>query len=606
MKKIICCILACLMLFSMSACSHEEEENNSDLFDAAVDEADEIFDEASDGKVKYKTKVADDGEEFYRVKATFSADEFSSVEEMKEYAEEIIDGPYKDAKKALKETELEIRIICIDGEENECFYIINGKITDSVKEKDTTSSDSGADEPEKGPVSSEFNYGGQSFTFLIVEYGSMFYHYNGGYIDAESYTGECINDKIFERNLDVESKFNISIDTNVASGGNAGEVLSQYNLAGDFSYDVVYAAGSQLGICITEGYLMDFNDLEYVDYSKSYWRPSTIEDLTVSGKQYVSSNDITMSAISNADCYFYNQTIAENYGVEDDFGSPYNMVVDGNWTYDKMLEMIQAVSVDTDGSSTITKDDIYGLIGGSSRGYLEGCGIFYTIESESGFEPNIYSERSMTVIKDTYEVLNNSKYVKSYEEIMEGGDYTGYDDGWQYARSFFGKGHALFMSATSHCATESSMVEMEDDRWILPAPKYDAVQEQYVSMVSRNAFIFALPRYYNVTVSDAGAVRTGVILDYMAAKSNEMLLPAYIESRLMEGLNDTSMQLEMIELIHSTARFEIGNIAGFATASSVIDNFCANPSTMASAYNRNKAAIQKEMNDFYIAVTTLE
>lgn len=609
MKKFICLFLALVMMLSLTACLKSEEEKAQEALDAAVAEADDIFDKASDDMVRYKTKIAkDDGEEFYRVKATFSEDEFESVDEMKEYAEEeIIGGPYKKAKKVLKEVDLEIRVICCDVDGNECFYIVDGEISNDEK------GEGGGDELEtrpvesgKEPVESGHYYSGQDFTFLVAEYDSVFYRYNGGYIDAESMTGEAVNDKVYERNLAVEDQFGVKITTRVENGRSAQDVVNSYYMAGDFTFDVIYGSASQLGACVASGVLMDFNELEEVDYSEKYWKPSTYEDLTVAGRQFLSANDISMSTLSGIDCFYYNQTLAENLNLEATYGSPVEMVLDGTWTYDKMLEMIQAASMDIDGDGQITKNDYFGMIGGSSKGFLEGCGFFYTRESDSGFEIDFYNEKTLTVIKNTYNVLTNSKYVKSYDELIKGVDITGtgYDDVWQYARGIYANGHSLFMSATIDCAIEQR--DMEDESIILPAPKYDSTQENYVSVVSNNSFVFALPETYNSMYSDAGPERTGVILDYMASKSNELLLPAFVESRTKSGTMDYDTQIEIIDIIHSTARFEAADIYGFTKTSETVDAMCSNPSLSASTYNRNKAIIQKELGDFYSAVSALD
>ena len=257
MKKLICLFLAAVMMLSLTSCffMNDEDEDTQEDFDAAISEADDIFDDASDKMVRYKTMLAEeDGEEYYRVKAKFNEDKFTSVSEMKAYADEIINGPVAKAEKVLKPVELEVRVLCCDAKGNQCFYIVNGEIR-SIAE------DGGIGEVEKNPSESGLYYAGQDFTFLVVESNPTLYRYNGGYIDSECLTGLVIDDKVYERNLTVEEELGINVKTITSTGQSALDVVTQYNMAGDFTYDVIYGSGSQLGACITAGLLKDFNEL---------------------------------------------------------------------------------------------------------------------------------------------------------------------------------------------------------------------------------------------------------------------------------------------------------------------------------------------------------
>ncbi|MBQ7835921.1 MAG: extracellular solute-binding protein, partial [Clostridia bacterium] len=566
MKKIICLFLALAMLISLTACFESEEEKEKAAFDAAVKEADEIFDEASDKKVEYKTDLDenDDDEQYYRVEATFNSDKFENVDEMKEYAEEIIDGPYKDAKKVLKGTDLEIHIFCLNEDGDECFYIIDGDIEDSYGEEDDETEHEHGEvvvDPDAGrfPVA---NYNGEDFTFLYIKQSdSMRDYYGGEYIDSESLTGNKISDAVFNRNLAVEQKYNVDINERVVVNSAPAVLLQQYIMSGDFTFDVVYGWGYKLGSCVTENYFADFNNLETADFTQEYWCPGLAEDLSVAGKQYLSQNEISMNVVTCSSFLFYNKSVAERLNIDATYGSLYAMVDNGTWTYDKFLEMVKGACVDTDGDSKITRNDIFGLLDGNGLGTeaLQNCGIYYTKETETGYELTLMSEKTFDVITMVEEIYSNDKYVKDFEDIWneEGSDMSGFDDQWQYARSFFTTDNALFLHGSGDTVNETAFRNMESDYGILPFPKYDQAQENYNSTMNSQAFLFALPSTVRTDISTASIERTSHILDYMAFKSHEILLPATYENILAGVGMDKTDNTRMLDIIRKNVHYEI-------------------------------------------------
>lgn len=98
-----------------------------------------------------------------------------------------------------------------------------------------------------------------------------------------------------------------------------------------------------------------------------------------------------------------------------------------------------------------------------------------------------------------HDIYSNSNYVKDYEELWAGADTSGYEDMWQYARSFFSTDHALFCAGNAYLTSEFR--NMESDYGILPYPKYNEAQEQYYSTVDCLASIFAIPATYRTDMS---------------------------------------------------------------------------------------------------------
>ncbi len=455
------------------------------------------------------------------------------------------------------------------------------------------------------------DYAGEKFTFLEIKHDDLNKkdYYGGEYLDAESITGDTISDAVYERNLKVEEKYNVDVESRKEPKTAPAEILRNLVMAGDFSYDAIYGWGYKMGACIVENYFADFSTLPNIDLEKEYWGPSAIEDLTVGDSIYLCINDISMNKLEHAGFYFYNKAVYEDFNIEGQFGNIYEHVKDGTWTLDLYLEMVKAVNSDLDGDSVISRDDIFGLVDGNGLGveFLHTSGITYTTKNDDGsYNLNIYSEKSLKIIEKVHAVYSNDKYVKNYDELINGADITGYDDQYQYARSVFTTGHSLFCGGSANATSEAPFRNMEDDYGIVPMPKYDKDQENYVSPVSSLASIFAIPATTRQDgVSTASMERTGMILEYMAFKSNEIVLPKYYD-QVLKGQRLDGEDAEMLDIIRSTIRYEIAEMTSEEpTITKTLEEMFKKPSTATSKYNANKSKIQRELDDFYTEVLLL-
>ncbi len=454
------------------------------------------------------------------------------------------------------------------------------------------------------------DYNNEKFTFLVIKHSDTTKDYYGGpYIDAETYTGTAINDAVYERNMAVEEKYNVVIEAREEVNGDPAELLNSLYMAGDFSFDVIYGWGYKLGQCITENYFADFNSLENVDLTQEYWAPTAMEDLTINGKLYLTINDISMNKLEWAGFLFYNKQLLDDYNVEADLGaSVYDLVREGKWTLDTYLNMLTSVSHDLDGDGSITKNDVFGLLDGDGLGTFasNACGVYNTVKNDDGtYSLSMYDTKVLSIAEKVHAVYSNSKYVKDYEEIWEGADASGYSDMWEYARSFFASDHALFCAGSAYLTSEFR--EMESAYGILPNPKYDENQTEYYSTVSSLASIFAIPSTYRTDsdVTTAGPERTGMILEYMAAKSNEILLPEYYEEVLHKQRLDSEDDREMMDIIRDSVRYEFTDMMGLESFSETLSKIYEKPSSAASTYTRAEKKMTKELNEFYADVLTM-
>lgn len=436
------------------------------------------------------------------------------------------------------------------------------------------------------PVFKEKDLGGDDFVFLT--YNEISSSYNNEYITGDSSKGEILSEAVDKRNGDVSKMFNIIIDTD--------EVYSPENEAsnrlrsGQCDFDVIYENGTKLSSLALDGFLTNFDGLTSVDLSRSYWVPSAKNDLTVGGKMYIATNYITMNSIEYADILLFNNSLYKKLGYGE---SLYDSVRIGTWTIDKYVDIAVSAVSDLDGDDIMTAADRYGIWGDAadtlSSMYCFSGGTNTIGFGDGSYRLNIYNEKAVSIYTKYVEKLNSGDIFVTYDDIWsEQPDLTRFATRAEGARFLgFGEGHVLFMPAT--VGTMREFADMKDDFGVLPNPRYDTGQSSFNHSVSSDAPMFAIPD----ASADPGTV--GLILEYMAYRSEILLLPEYINDILSSSGIDNSKNREMLDIIRNSVRYEWTELYELEVTNTIMNKMMVSGS-FNSVYNRLGSKAKAEIN----------
>ena len=186
---------------------------------------------------------------------------------------------------------------------------------------------------------------------------------------------------------------------------NATTTLTKTVSAGDDAYDAAWLRLDAAGPAAQTGAVYDWHDVPQVDLTKAYWDQSIIRDLSIGGKVYYLTGDI--STIDNQATWImmFNKTMINEYDMDD----PYQLVRDGVWTIDKFSEMTKDIARDINGDGKYTIDDMYGLSTTIDTIY----GLFYStglsfISKDSDDLPyfDLDMQKAQDVLERTAEIFN--------------------------------------------------------------------------------------------------------------------------------------------------------------------------------------------------------
>ncbi len=382
------------------------------------------------------------------------------------------------------------------------------------------------------------NFGGYEFRVMYCSYGQ---NSAADPYAPETANGDIVNDAIYERNLHIEERFNINIvaiDNPVTAWRDHTQTINKNVFAGDDFADltVEHCLGGPNNTL--EGVYLNLHELEYVDFSKPWWSEQMVEEMTVRGQMYICGDVISLGMLQSAKVHYINKQKFEDYNLE----LPYQQVFDGTWTLDKLIALTRDVYNDVNGNSEADQEDFYGYISHCNQnGWLTSCNTPVLAKDDDGtLIISAYTEKTVNLV----EKLTSFYYESTGTLIFEGKDpNTGEAETTLQAR-LFAEGHALvgfsWLSSAASDLFRSSTVEYG----IIPFPKYDENQEDYITFASGNLM--------GVPVTNSDPERTGIILEAIAAETWKTVVPAYFSTALKEKFTFDSESGQALDIINDS------------------------------------------------------
>ncbi len=353
----------------------------------------------------------------------------------------------------------------------------------------------------------EADYGGHVVNILLNDQDDRFIDIM---TDGEE-TGDVMNDIIYKRNRAVEEKYNVTIVGASDTYDAVNQMLKKEVQGGLTDYDFYFSNcfASQLA---SGGFLYVLNDLPNVDLSNPWWDKAALKGMSVGGKVYMATGDISPTSLLTSSCLVFNKKLFSDNDME----YPYEMAANGTWTIDKLVEMTKGLTRDVNGDGKYTlNDDIFGF---SSWMCDSPYSLFYGAGgtlSEKDAEDIPYASFDIENISDIYG--------KMYQLIVEQESYF-VTSAAEYETTYecFSNGGAYFCEITLQ-KIDMFLRDMEDDYGILPIPKRDEAQEDYLSCVNGAGGFVVIPN------NPEDEQRTGMLFEALAAGAYDTVTPSIYE-----------------------------------------------------------------------------
>lgn len=380
---------------------------------------------------------------------------------------------------------------------------------------------------------------------------------------ADEETGEVLNDTIIARNRMVEKLLNITI-VNMPFE-NRDEVKTKVRTASmsdEDAYDLVITSINQgINALTTDGCLYDLASLPNLDFSQPWWCQSIYDDYEVNGHFYFTSGPISPFYFYTPGLVAYNKTLTDANGIE----GLEQTVLDGKWTFDYLKELTVGKAVDLNGDGKLDENDSYPVSGTSDDAYfITGFGEkMITRTPDNGFKFEMTSESFVNKVEQlTSFYSDNTTFadcVKNRKDAMK----------------MFQEDRAMFYVTTMNNVITGyddlpSFREMKSDYGLLPLPKYDENQKNYVTISQP-----AGPAGVAVPSTCRDAERNSLIMEVMAYLSNDSIRSAAYE-KIVKGkgarIEDTE---EMLNIIYENIVYDMNYVFDFGGSKTAMTDFFA-------------------------------
>ena len=372
------------------------------------------------------------------------------------------------------------------------------------------------------------DFGGTTFTVIYPNWS--LYEF---YLSSEELNGEVMNDAMVLRNQTVDEKLNVEIT--FITKGYIDTILAEVKSAvsaGDGVYDmaVTHCINGLQGL-LSSALIYDWNKIPYVDLTKPYWNQSILEQLTIAGVTPFAASDLL---IADPNVVWFNNDIATDAGI----GNIYDMVLDGSWTVDRMTELCDRAIVDLNGDGKMNAKDQYGVCGNDGWpmiSFMYGCDQFVAEFVDGVPQVALQTEKAASVMEKFYKLFCEGD--RAYVNSSVNDRYIPFET---Y--------HALFYYMSLSSMEQYRTTEV--DYGIVPFPKYDENQKEYVSLNWTGLQC--------VPVSCRDTALVGMVAEELGYESKKQVLPAYFDNLLDGKIARHDETRQMLDIIFDTSVYDFG------------------------------------------------
>ena len=445
---------------------------------------------------------------------------------------------------------------------------------------ETESPDAETDPYEPDSLPSDLDLGGRTVTVL----GWNHYEDTPEFYAAEL-TGDVVNDAFYYRNLGVEERLNMKLQF-LEADARGDEIANKVNssvMSGAGEYDITAAHSHRACLMASRGLDLDLTKLGYIDFDKPWWAQKLRSTASVGNTLCYATGDICISSISRTQGIFFNQDYIKNFGL----GDPYDFVLDGSWTLDKMISMTPGVYADLDGNAKKNEADQFGFCADA----VQLQAVFYTSglrsvdHNEDGsltISSEIAGEKAVALLEKMGEFMKNNEN----SIVIKTTD----DD------SIFSQGRALFYAFPLGIISSGRFRGAGFDIGFVPWPKYEESDANYTINISNAYSMWQIP------IDAKNAEESAAVMEALASAGYRTTSPALFETAYKVKYNniDAMRQSQVYDILRQDISFDISRIF-------TVLSFSANQFGDMIANNRQKwvSTVEKSSSKFQAALDSL-
>ncbi len=403
--------------------------------------------------------------------------------------------------------------------------------------------------------------------------------------------GDLLNDHIVDRNNYISEKLGVALVVDTSG-----------NLINTSAMQVAVNSGDddvQLGIWIDRFALnLAMNDMvapvselenHYVDLKNPWWYQTMNRELTIGGDLFFAAGYFNIDLFGGMHVLTFNKDMVEDFALDD----PYQLVREGQWTMEAMLDMMQIVSSESE-------DGENGKIFGAVYDNTFWTNNFITVSGENYIKKD---ENDLPYL----DAVGNEKLFDIFSMIVNDLSNPHIAD-FRLAQQKYNVGH-VYENVINMFANQAALFAgtapvyldrmrgTNIDYGVCPFPTYEEQRpgEPYSSYITG-----VVAHFVPNSVRDYEMV--SAVLETMAYLSWKDVIPSYVE-RVLEIKNVRDEESgDMLRMLDRNRVLELGQTYWYdAVIAGVILKVLDNPGRFVSTFASAQDSIQKALDDTVVA-----
>lgn len=418
----------------------------------------------------------------------------------------------------------------------------------------------------------DIKFDGYEFKVFVEEYGVPD-------IEADEEIGEIFHDTIYRRNRIVEDKYGVEFKTISEAQNSYAAKIKNEILSGGAFCDLALCHGRDAANLSLNNLWADWKMLTYIDMEKPWWDRELIRSLSIGEKVFLMSGDFNNYSFKMTSALVFNKNMMTSFGMP----YPYDLVREGKWTSGAFQGYLKDVTRDLDGDGAIDwMTDQYGFVSweaDSPYSFSFGFGSKIVIKDEHNMPVlSMDIPLHVRITENLYEIFTTNQSFVCTNAMGWGKDYEVFTDG-----------RALFLDIKlDQIVTE--LKAMTDDFGIVPIPKLDENQKDYLSFVNCHSTLMCMP------VTNSEYERTGIILEALAAESYRKVTPAYYDVVLQIKTTRDEESADMLDYVTRNRIWDMGYVYDIGGLTGYSNHLITTHSmNFASYYEKNEAVAVKKL-----------
>lgn len=384
----------------------------------------------------------------------------------------------------------------------------------------------------------DLNFGGKTYTIF-----SIAQTWAGGEFSQENEdNGNVVQQAVHLRNINIEDRLHCKLANTESLGNtNTDEMLTTIQnlvMGGMADYQLLVTAGYRMAPLASSGLLTDMRSLKYINLNKDYYSQGYNSILTVGDAQYLATGTFTLGYYRYLMVNLFNKKTFRDHMIEE----PYNLVREQKWTFEAMNNITKELYEDVNGDGVRDKNDKYGYVimtGNDSSftdAFMSACDLrVMSKDDDNYYKVDINSERYSDAVDTVLKLLFG-------EGTLSGSDLAATD-----VYSKFADSSAAMITTRLYGVEDAEVIKLgnSDGYGILPIPKMDENQADYISYVQDQCFMFGIPSI----LSGNTLTEVSQLFEAFASESYKTVKPAYYEKALTTRYAHDMDSVEMLDLI---------------------------------------------------------